>query len=1075
MENTIKKIDDNYNTEDDSSGFIIAKPTGVLTLGVKENDEGQKQFKPFNMDYELKDIRFEFNDSTYFKNGSGWLGSIEDNENVKKNTIMTNAIDVSKINNGFLSVEWKETHNNDFSPIDDNENSYVDIYISNIDPDPNQDPQQNDLDIYPYSNYDIENWTYHKTCSFKKHNRRVSEKYNKIPNPFYLPISDLDYTLEDNDKIQYSERGNSISMNDDGTIIAVVSTKPNVNFGGNINILTLRVLRYNGYEWVQFGDDIIDNFSPADEDPAAIISNDGKIVAYIATDNESSSKKLLNIYRFNNSKWEKFGNDINNLQESDNNKFGISISLSGNGKIIAVNSIITPTDNLSKSRSVIQIFKLNDSDDTWMQLGQNIYSEIYDNEITPSNNSCISLNTDGTIIAFGSPGTGLVDGSGFQDINYGSVTILKYNGFIWLEMGQKLNSVNNVYDNTDPPQFINFGHSVSLNSDGTIVAIGSPYYKVDGYETGVVKIFKYNGFEWKQLGMDIYNTSTTLVNLFGWSVSINNTGTIVVVGSPHQSTNASYKYGSIQILKYNNQTWETFDFKDGTHAHESFGHSVSINGDGTIVAGYGKYELNEGVTDNILKIFRLNIKEENNHENNDDDLNNQSKRWYLNKRIRNNPNIANEQFGMHVSMSDDGKRMAIMKQKESLQEQDIAVIIYNYDKDWKIIQEFNNEFNNNAGVTYINLSGDGRTIAIVYKGGGDVVRVYKERNNIWEEYNDGLPSNINLYYGSGLKLNFNGKKIAFICNSNENVNDYGIIKTYSFNNLNNWKMFGDEIEGWKSIIDGFGKSLSFNNDGTRLVVTSGGDYTEDHRDVGIWHYDSEENKWKNKIKIITPNPNNTIPDAVATLSGDGNTLAYKYNNYVYIHHYNTTWNTQHGGDGDSYYFDPDIGYITDISINNDGTVLVVSGGNIGSGSQSSAADYTTVILYTLDSDTVPPRFNNNKRYIFYNNFVFYNTYANMFGWSISINGDGTRIVISAPRSNYILNNSGEVQIFDFIETKIIPKPELQPVKAIMNEHLEGDLYIHSEDLNIPSKWCMLKANKENGSHCRIQASLFSKK
>ena len=47
------------------------------------------------------------------------------------------------------------------------------------------------------------------------------------------------------------------------------------------------------------------------------------------------------------------------------------------------------------------------------------------------------------------------------------------------------------------------GYSVSMSSDGTIVAIGSPYNDGNGSNSGHVRVYEYSGGSWSQLGTDI--------------------------------------------------------------------------------------------------------------------------------------------------------------------------------------------------------------------------------------------------------------------------------------------------------------------------------------------------------------------------------------------------------------------------------------------------------------------------------------------------------------------------------------------------------------------------------------------
>ena len=228
MEKTIKKIDDTYFTEDDASGFTIEKPKGVITLGVKEDDSGNKKFKPFNMDYELLHHRVVFTNSTFtipnsggspIEYGDGWMGGNNGQLFQIHPQTISEPIDVSKFFKGHLVVEWKElapTYPNPgtnpptlvdgngtiIDPPDshDYEDSTVDVYICNIGDEinPNSNPLSNSGTLPDYQ-FDAEYWRFFKTLKFRKHIRRVY--HDNIKNPYnddnivINPGVDNDYDL----------------------------------------------------------------------------------------------------------------------------------------------------------------------------------------------------------------------------------------------------------------------------------------------------------------------------------------------------------------------------------------------------------------------------------------------------------------------------------------------------------------------------------------------------------------------------------------------------------------------------------------------------------------------------------------------------------------------------------------------------------------------------------------------------------------------------------------------------------------------------------------------------------------
>ena len=83
----------------------------------------------------------------------------------------------------------------------------------------------------------------------------------------------------------------------------------------------------------------------------------------------------------------------------------------------------------------------------------------------------------------------------------------------------------------------NSGWSVSINSDGTIVAIGAIYNDGNGSNSGHVRVYQYNGSQWVQIGQDIDGEDTR--DYSGWSVSLNSDGTIVAIGARDNDGNGT--------------------------------------------------------------------------------------------------------------------------------------------------------------------------------------------------------------------------------------------------------------------------------------------------------------------------------------------------------------------------------------------------------------------------------------------------------------------------------------------------------------------------------------------------------
>ena len=91
------------------------------------------------------------------------------------------------------------------------------------------------------------------------------------------------------------------------------------------------------------------------------------------------------------------------------------------------------------------------------------------------------------------------------------------------------------------------GYSVSLSSDGTIVAIGARNNDGNGSNSGHVRVYQYSNSSWSQLGNDIDGEAAG--DWSGWSVSLSSDGTIVAIGARNNDGNGSNS-GHVRVYQY---------------------------------------------------------------------------------------------------------------------------------------------------------------------------------------------------------------------------------------------------------------------------------------------------------------------------------------------------------------------------------------------------------------------------------------------------------------------------------------------------------------------------------------------
>jgi len=126
----------------------------------------------------------------------------------------------------------------------------------------------------------------------------------------------------------------------------------------------------------------------------------------------------------------------------------------------------------------------------------------------------------------------------------------------------------------------NFGCSVSLSSDGTTVASGGRLFSTGASTKGVVRIYRPNNGIWSKLGSDISGDIAS--ENFGTSVSLSSNGNIVAVGVPGAATGK----GLLRIYKNVSGTWTKMGTDLSGTNDLSFGQCVCLSSDGmTVTAG----------------------------------------------------------------------------------------------------------------------------------------------------------------------------------------------------------------------------------------------------------------------------------------------------------------------------------------------------------------------------------------------------------------------------------------------------------------------------------------------------------
>jgi hypothetical protein len=273
--------------------------------------------------------------------------------------------------------------------------------------------------------------------------------------------------------------------------------------------------------------------------------------------------------------WIQLGDDIDGEAAGDHS--GNSVSLNSTGNILAVGA--PENDGNIGQSGHVRIYEWLGS--AWAQMGTDIDGETSDNRSGRS----VNLNSTGDVVAIGAP----------YNNDAGHVRVYEWNGSAWIQRGADIDGEAAVDLS---------GESVSLNSNGDIVAIGAPNNDGNGIDAGHVRIFRWDGSNWIQMGADIDGEAPD--DQSGESVSLNSTGDAVAIGAV-MNDGSGEDAGHVRIYDWNGSAWiQRGSDIDGEAASDLSGESVSLNGTGDVVAIGASRNDGNGTAAGHVRIYEWN-------------------------------------------------------------------------------------------------------------------------------------------------------------------------------------------------------------------------------------------------------------------------------------------------------------------------------------------------------------------------------------------------------------------------------------------------------------------------------------
>jgi Flp pilus assembly pilin Flp len=311
-------------------------------------------------------------------------------------------------------------------------------------------------------------------------------------------------------------------------------------------------------EWVSLGG--INGEAAGDESGISVsLSSNGTIVAIgaLGNDGNGSASGHVRVYQNVAGSWNQIGQDINGEAIGDGS--GFSVSLSSDGTIVAIGA--HNNDGNGSASGHVRVYE--NLSGTWTQVGSDIDGEA----VSDNSGYSVSLSADGSILAIGANGN---DGNGS---NSGHVRVYQNVGGTWTQIGSDI----------DGEASLDFsGRSVSLSSDGSILAIGAWGNDGSGLSAGHVRVYENLSGTWTQVGVDIDGEAAS--DNSGFSVSLSDNGLTLAIGA-HNNDGAGANAGHVRVYQNMSGTWTQMGSDiDGEATGDQSGYSVSLSASGSRVA-----------------------------------------------------------------------------------------------------------------------------------------------------------------------------------------------------------------------------------------------------------------------------------------------------------------------------------------------------------------------------------------------------------------------------------------------------------------------------------------------------------
>ena len=252
--------------------------------------------------------------------------------------------------------------------------------------------------------------------------------------------------------------GFSVSLSGDGDIVVIGATSNDGVNNLKVNSGVVRVYKWTENietpSWTQLGDNIYGIGAGDNCGRSVSISANGTILAISSTGNDDNGNNFGQVRIFNfdetESKWLQLGQNI--YGEAVNDLSGWSVSLSGDGLVLAIGSQYN-----NSFRGHVRIYNWNES--VWVLRGEDIDGE----NTFDSSGTSVSISYDGSIIAIGAKTN---SGNGTSS---GHVRVYKYKPASVSGITKSMVGLENVNNTSDSEKPISVAQQTALDSKTPLV------------------------------------------------------------------------------------------------------------------------------------------------------------------------------------------------------------------------------------------------------------------------------------------------------------------------------------------------------------------------------------------------------------------------------------------------------------------------------------------------------------------------------------------------------------------------------------------------------------------------------